>query len=84
MQDYVAKTATIEAHPHSGEAYLSIHPCRHAQTMRRLVENMIAGGDIPPVELYLFIFLKFISSMIPTIDYDQTMAISVGRPVDAE
>lgn len=78
MQDYVAKTATIEAHPHSGEAYLSIHPCRHAQTMRRLVENMIAGGDVPPVELYLFIFLKFISSMIPTIDYDQTMSVSIG------
>jgi ubiquitin-like-conjugating enzyme ATG3 len=78
MQDYVAKTATIEAHPHSGEAYLSIHPCRHAQTMRRLVENMIAGGDVPPVELYLFIFLKFIGSMIPTIDYDLTMPISIG------
>lgn len=78
MQDYIAKTATIEAHPHSGEAYLSIHPCRHAQTMRRLVENMIAGGDVPPVELYLFIFLKFIGSMIPTIDYDLTMPISIG------
>ena len=80
MQDYVAKTATIEAHPHSGEAYLSIHPCRHAHTMRRLVETMIAGGDVPPVELYLFIFLKFISSMIPTIDYDQTMSIAIGPP----
>lgn len=78
MQDYVAKTATIEAHPHSGEAYLSIHPCRHAQTMRRLVENMIAGGDVPPVELYLFIFLKFIGSMIPTVDYDQTMAVAIS------
>jgi ubiquitin-like-conjugating enzyme ATG3 len=83
MQDYVAKTATIEAHPHSGEFYLSIHPCRHAQTMRRLVENMIAGGDVPPVELYLFIFLKFISSMIPTIDYDQTMSVSVGPATTA-
>ena len=80
MQDYVAKTATIEAHPHSGEAYLSIHPCRHAHTMRRLVENMIAGGDIPPVELYLFIFLKFISSMIPTMDYDNTLPVAIGPP----
>lgn len=84
MQDYVAKTATIEAHPHSGVAYLSIHPCRHAQTMRRLVENMIAGGDVPPVELYLFIFLKFIGSMIPTMDYDQTMPVSIGPPPDAQ
>jgi hypothetical protein len=78
MQDYVAKTATIESHPHTGEAHLSIHPCRHAQTMRRLVENMIAGGDIPPVEIYLFVFLKFVSSMIPTVEYDNTMSVSIG------
>ena len=83
MQDYISKTATIEAHPHSGEAYLSIHPCRHAHTMRRLVENMIASGDVPPIELYLFIFIKFISSMIPTIDYDQTMSVAIGPPEDA-
>lgn len=82
MQDYVAKTATIESHPHTGEAYLSIHPCRHAQTMRRLVETMISSGDIPPVELYLFIFLKFINSMIPTIEYDNTLSVSIGTGGD--
>ncbi|RYG50110.1 hypothetical protein EON66_12185 [archaeon] len=29
----------------------------------------------PPVEQYLFIFLKFIASMIPTIEYDYTVAV---------
>lgn len=75
MQDYVSKTATLEAHPHSGEQYLSIHPCRHAQTMKRLVDQMVENGSVPPVELYLFIFLKFINSMIPTIDYDNTLSV---------
>ena len=75
MQDYVSKTATLEAHPHSGEQYLSIHPCRHAQAMKRLVDQMVENGSVPPVELYLFIFLKFINSMIPTIDYDNTLPV---------
>jgi ubiquitin-like-conjugating enzyme ATG3 len=29
----------------------------------------------PSVEMYLFIFLKFVSSMIPTINYDFTMDV---------
>jgi ubiquitin-like-conjugating enzyme ATG3 len=30
----------------------------------------------PSVEMYLFIFLKFVSSMIPTINYDFTMEVT--------
>ena len=30
----------------------------------------------PSVENYLFIFLKFVSSMIPTINYDFTMEVT--------
>ena len=30
----------------------------------------------PAVETYLFIFLKFVSSMIPTINYDFTMEVT--------
>lgn len=30
----------------------------------------------PSVEMYLFIFLKFVSSMIPTINYDFTMDVT--------
>ena len=33
------------------------------------------GGGGPSVEMYLFIFLKFVSSMIPTISYDFTMDV---------
>ena len=80
MQDYVAKTATLEKHPHvGGGQFVSIHPCRHAQTMKRLVDEMsTVGGGAPSIELYMFIFLKFISSVIPTIEYDLTMAVSIS------
>ena len=33
------------------------------------------GDEGPSVNLYQFIFLKFVSSMIPTINYDFTMDV---------
>jgi ubiquitin-like-conjugating enzyme ATG3 len=80
MQDYISKTATLEKHPHLTTTvgqFVSIHPCRHAQTMKRLVDEMTVAGGSPTIELYMFIFLKFISSVIPTIEYDLTVAVSV-------
>jgi ubiquitin-like-conjugating enzyme ATG3 len=81
MQDYINKTATIEPHPHTGIQYVSIHPCRHAATMKRIVDVMIMNNDgrLPSVNMYMFLFIKFIGSMIPTIEYDNTMPISVSK-----
>ena len=81
MQDYINKTATIEAHPHTGMQYISIHPCRHAATMKRILDVMIANNDgrLPSVNMYMFLFIKFIGSMIPTMEYDNTMPISVSK-----
>ena len=82
MQDHVQKTATLERHPHANSAdiYLSIHPCRHAEAMKRIIDSMVAtpGASAPTVEAYLFIFLKFVSSMLPTLLYDNTLAVAVG------
>lgn len=36
------------------------------------------GGGGPAVEMYLFIFLKFVSSIIPTINYDFTMDVTAN------
>lgn len=79
VQDYAGKTATMEMHPHlpSDGIYVSIHPCRHAETMKRILEG-VAGDTmqtLPTVESYLFFFLKFIASMIPTIEYDFTYSV---------
>ncbi|CAJ1935108.1 unnamed protein product [Cylindrotheca closterium] len=37
-----------------------------------------AMNNGPSVEMYLFIFLKFVSSMIPTINYDFTMEVTAN------
>lgn len=63
----------------------SVHPCQHAPAMLRIVEALKECGDVPSVDQYLFIFLKFIQSVIPTIEYDYTVDVQVrGADVDAD
>ncbi len=89
ISDYANKTVTMEVHPHVSSScpHASIHPCQHSKVMKAIVKNLIKGtttvleeGDDKPigpaVETYLFIFLKFVSSMIPTINYDFTMEVT--------
>jgi len=86
MTDYANKTVTIEAHPHVAGPHASIHPCKHGKVMKTIVHNLIKqqqtqGGDDdmisgPSIEMYLFIFLKFINSIIPSIAYDFTMDVT--------
>lgn len=85
MSDYANRTVTIDPHPHVGSPHASIHPCQHGAVMKTIVKNLIAGatteqGDMkePSVEMYLFIFLKFVSSIIPTITYDFTMDVTAS------
>lgn len=87
ISDYANKTVTMESHPHVAGPHASIHPCQHGKVMKAIVRNLIKssastteGGPEettgPSVEMYLFIFLKFVSSMIPTINYDFTMDVT--------
>ncbi len=52
--------------------------------MKNIVRNLSQGreggkeGGGPRMDQYLFIFLKFLQSMIPTIDYDFTVEVDVG------
>ncbi|KAL3817280.1 hypothetical protein ACHAXA_003201 [Cyclostephanos tholiformis] len=82
MSDYAHRTITIENHPHLPGPHASIHPCQHGAVMKTIVRNMTSGSEErkrePSVEMYLFIFLKFVSSMIPTINYDFTMDVSAS------
>ncbi|KAG7670497.1 hypothetical protein KSW81_003060 [Nannochloris sp. 'desiccata'] len=115
MSDYFShkerKTVSVEPHPHRslGGKVVSIHPCRHAETMHRLAarisgygdskeavtggegqekeegNNLDSRGDVGSssasiktvnefkIEHYMVLFLKFISSVVPTIEYDYTM-----------
>ena len=79
MTDYANKTVTMEAHPFLPGPHASIHPCKHGRVMKTIVRNLIDSSkdnQEPSVELYLFIFLKFVSSIIPTINYDFTMGVT--------
>ena len=90
MSDYANRTVTIETHPHVSGPHASIHPCQHGAVMKTIVRNLTAssssdeggedGGTVkaPSIEMYLFIFLKFVSSIIPTITYDFTQSVTAS------
>lgn len=44
-QDYVKKTVTIETHPHLSLNLASIHPCKHAEVMKKIIERMSNKED---------------------------------------
>jgi ubiquitin-like-conjugating enzyme ATG3 len=79
MQDYAQKTVTIEPHPHlSSRPQASIHPCQHSAAMKRVLEALMEDEkQVPDVNQYLFIFLKFLQSVIPTIEYDYTIGVQM-------
>jgi ubiquitin-like-conjugating enzyme ATG3 len=55
----------------------SVHPCQHAAAMLNIIEALKECGTVPQVEQYMFIFLKFIQSVVPTIEYDYTFDVQV-------
>jgi len=75
LSEYVSKTVTVDPHPLTGTPTVSIHPCKHAQVMKKVVQDWIDQGITPRTDLALFVFLKFISGVVPTINYDFTMDI---------
>ncbi|KAG1694627.1 hypothetical protein DVH05_021128 [Phytophthora capsici] len=91
MQDYANRTVTMEPHPHRGSlVHASIHPCQHGAVMKRIIANLKARnpGETETEEQvaneirsdqYLFLFLKFIQSVIPTIDYDYTIEVNAKQ-----
>lgn len=76
-EDHARKTVTIAKHPHMAPSFAYIHPCKHAEVMKSLTERSIANGKEPRVDTYLFLFLKFISSVLPTIEYDNTIELDL-------
>uniref|UniRef100_A0AC34Q2N9 Ubiquitin-like-conjugating enzyme ATG3 n=1 Tax=Panagrolaimus sp. JU765 TaxID=591449 RepID=A0AC34Q2N9_9BILA len=77
-EDHANKTITIEAHPHLNNVQMaSIHPCRHAEVMKKLIEQLGSNGKELGVHQYLLIFLKFVQAVIPTIEYDYTRSIEL-------
>lgn len=78
MDDYANKTVTYETHPHLGVNQLSIHPCKHANVMKHLIDVATENGAKIEVHHAMFIFLKFISSVVPTMEYDFTVDVELA------
>jgi ubiquitin-like-conjugating enzyme ATG3 len=92
--EHARKTVTVEPHPFAGDSsstttttrggggvasVVSIHPCRHAEVMHKLA-GVVGGKDGTfQIEHYLLLFTKFIASVIPTIQYDFTMAAGKAK-----
>ena len=76
FKQYAKRTVTMDPHPYLATPHLSIHPCRHGNVMKRILDNLVAGGAVPEITSYLFIFLKFIQSVVPTIEYDFTADVA--------
>lgn len=78
-EDYVLKTVTIDPHPFHLYSHdcISIHPCMHAATMERMLSMMEDGGKTAREDQYLFLFIKFIMSVVPSINFDYTTEVAI-------
>jgi ubiquitin-like-conjugating enzyme ATG3 len=77
LSEYVTKTVTVDAHPSTGIRTASIHPCQHAKMMLKVIHEWKSNNHPLRPDLSLFVFLKFISGVVPTINYDFTMDIDM-------
>jgi len=56
--DHARKTVTIDNHPHLGVSCAFVHPCKHANVMKKIVSRQLESGKEPRVDQYMFLFLK--------------------------
>lgn len=77
-QDHVNKTVTIEKHPHLPPPDRAcVHPCKHAEVMKKIMTMIEEDGRELKVETYLLVFLKFVQAVIPTVEYDFTQQLAI-------
>jgi ubiquitin-like-conjugating enzyme ATG3 len=77
MGEYKDKTVTFDRHPHLDVHMANIHPCRHADVIKTLVNQAMGNGREIKPDQCLFIFLKFISSVMPALEIDFTTEIEI-------
>lgn len=84
ISDYSNRTVTVDPHPHFSRPHASVHPCQHGVAMKRVIEElMLGGGAAPSTDQYFFIFLKFMQSVIPTIEFDTTVDVQMRKKATA-
>lgn len=78
MAEYAFKTVTVESHPQLKEMQASVHPCKHANVIKNLTTMAQENGVEIESHQILFLFLKFMSAIVPTIEYDFAMEVDLG------
>ena len=76
MPEYRNKTCTIEPQTCTGIRNISVHPCRHSLLLKKMIKDFQNSGKKLEVEQSILLFLKFLQSVVPTVQYDFTMDIS--------
>ena len=73
QREYLDKTLTMEYFPFLPEVMMpTVHPCRHAAVLKTMSDSMAEAGHNIESHFALLIFLKFISSVIPYVEFDTT------------
>jgi ubiquitin-like-conjugating enzyme ATG3 len=73
--DHLGTTVTMEFHPYLEMMHVSVHPCRHARAMMKLMRDDVGRGKLIESCKYLIYFLKFTSCIMPNMDFDHTSEI---------
>lgn len=53
-------------------AMATVHPCKHANVLFSMTNSMKQNGQNIKSHFAMLIFLKFIASVIPTVEFDTT------------
>eukprot|EP00898_Chlorokybus_atmophyticus_P001075 jgi/Chlat1/1969/Chrsp158S02310 len=69
---------TAEMHPFIPYPHASVHPCNHSNVMKKIIAVLSQRGAELQADNYMFIFLKFIASVVPTIEYDYTVHVDMN------
>ena len=65
-------SVTIETHPYYNLECISVHPCKHAEAMKKLIKIELENDQTVDIKQYFIYFLKFVSCIFPNIIFDFT------------
>lgn len=68
---------TEELHPFTGIRTVTVHPCKHSDVMKKFIDEAKKNGKKIKPHQTLLIFLKFMGSVMPTIEYDNTLDMEI-------
>lgn len=77
MSEYREKTVTFDKQPHTGEYMVNIHPCKHANVLKNFANQAKDHGNEVRPDQSLFLFLKFIGSVMPSVEVDFTVEMEL-------